>query len=346
MKEQRSGLSVSVAMATYNGARFLREQLDSIAAQSRLPAELVVSDDGSTDDTLAILADFAHTAPFPVRVMPPHARLGFADNFLHAAEACRGDLVAFADQDDQWLPDKLARTAGRVEADDSLLAIHPLVVTDATLEPTGLVWHQGIDADRVVAPLDLNPYLTGFGNSMLVRRDVLAAIPRDRRPAQPDQPHLPLAHDHWVYTLAAALGRVSYVAAPLLRYRQHGNNTYGVKPRSLRNRLYSAVTIPEERFRQEARFNARVADLLAALGGEETPFAAPAARATATYRQRAFLCEQRLLTYDAPRLADRLVAFRSSRSVPFYRPWIGSSIKEAVFGVAGLGRWVGREVRR
>ena len=96
-------------MATFNGERFLAEQLHSIADQIVTPAELVVSDDGSTDGTLAILQEFAQGAPFPVRVLPPHPRLGFADNFLHAVEACQCDLVALCDQDDVWNERKLER---------------------------------------------------------------------------------------------------------------------------------------------------------------------------------------------------------------------------------------------
>lgn len=337
---EHPGPSISVAMATYNGERFLAEQLASIAGQSRRPRELVVSDDGSTDGTLAVIARFAQTAPFEVRVLPAHERLGFADNFLHAAERCRGDLVAFSDQDDQWLPDKLARAAGRMATDASLIALHPLIVTDVGLAPVGLTWTQGIDADRVIEPLALDPYNTGFGNSMMLDRSVLHLIPRGQRPQQPDHPHLPLAHDHWAYTLGAALGRVSFVAEPLLRYRQHGSNTYGLKRRSWRNRIYSAVTVPEERFREEAAFDAQVAALFDEVGRGTGRFAGPAARAADTYRQRAFLCEQRLRTYDAARLGERVAAFRQSRSVPFYRPWIGSTVKEAVFGVSGFSKLV------
>lgn len=346
MTEPRSGASVSIAMATYNGERFIREQLDSIAAQSLLPQEIVISDDGSTDATLEIVRDFAETAPFAVRILPPHERLGFADNFLHAAEQCHGRFVALSDQDDQWLPDKLAQTTRRMIDDGSLISLHPLIVTDAALEPVGLTWDQGIDADRIVEPLALDPYNTGFGNSMMFDRSVLDLIPRGDRPQQPDRPHLPLAHDHWVYTLCAALGRISFVATPLLRYRQHGSNTYGLKRRPFSNRLYSAITVPEERFREEAGFDTAMAALFDKVGQGDTPFAGPAIRAAATYRQRAFLCEQRGRTYDAPRLSERASAFRNSRSIPFYRPWIGSTLKEVVFGVSGLSRLARRHANR
>jgi glycosyltransferase involved in cell wall biosynthesis len=79
---------ISVAMATYNGASYLREQLDSLAAQTRRPAELVVGDDGSDDETPQILNAFSETAPFPVRLLGREERRGFADNFLRIAAAC------------------------------------------------------------------------------------------------------------------------------------------------------------------------------------------------------------------------------------------------------------------
>ena len=98
---------ISIAMATYNGSKYLREQLDSLAAQTLPPCELVVTDDGSTDDTLGILDRFRRRAPFPVHLHRNEQRLGYRDNFLKAAQLCSGELIAFCDQDDVWMPDKL-----------------------------------------------------------------------------------------------------------------------------------------------------------------------------------------------------------------------------------------------
>ena len=89
--------TVSIALATWNGARFLRDQLASYECQTILPTELVVSDDGSTDRTLEILAEFARSATFPVR---SGERLAFVDNFFRAANACTSQFIAFSDQDD------------------------------------------------------------------------------------------------------------------------------------------------------------------------------------------------------------------------------------------------------
>jgi glycosyltransferase involved in cell wall biosynthesis len=82
--------SVSVAMATYNGAAFLDAQLASIAAQTRTPDELVVCDDGSSDGTVEIVERFARRAPFAVRLIRNEQRLGYGENFMKAARHCRG----------------------------------------------------------------------------------------------------------------------------------------------------------------------------------------------------------------------------------------------------------------
>ncbi|MGI4744834.1 MAG: glycosyltransferase, partial [Janthinobacterium lividum] len=87
--------SISIAMATYNGARYLRQQLDSLARQTYLPAELVVTDDMSTDGTEAVVMEFAATAPFPVRFFRNEQRLGYRHNFTRAVSYCTSDLIAF-----------------------------------------------------------------------------------------------------------------------------------------------------------------------------------------------------------------------------------------------------------
>lgn len=99
--------SVSIAMCTYNGERFLREQLESIAAQTRLPDEVVICDDGSTDGTMEILRQWAGEVPFEVRVIQNEKNLGYAKNFEKAMALCTKDIVFLSDQDDVWLPKKI-----------------------------------------------------------------------------------------------------------------------------------------------------------------------------------------------------------------------------------------------
>ena len=131
-------MRISIAMATYNGERYVREQLESLSAQTRLPDELVVTDDGSTDGTLEILRAFARAAPFPVRVYPGERNLGYTRNFLKAARLCTGDWIAFCDQDDVWLPEKLATIERYAASGGTLLIVHSAESVDRTLTPTGV----------------------------------------------------------------------------------------------------------------------------------------------------------------------------------------------------------------
>lgn len=335
-------MHISVAMATYNGQRFLAEQLDSLAAQTVLPAELVVSDDGSTDDTLAMLAAFARRAPFPVRVLPPHERLNFADNFLHAVAGCRSELVALCDQDDVWLPHKLALGRERLVADDSLLAMHRLTLVDDGLRPYG-VHDQGIGGDAVFEPLALDPYVTGWGNTMLFRRELAKLIPAGERPRQPEA-NRPLSHDTWLYVLAAALGRVSHIAEPLILYRQHGANIYGTAGDGGRwRRLSTLWRVPITTHRERAIFDARMAPLLAELADRASDRWRTPARAAATrFAERAERRARRVQLYDGPSLRHRLFAYRAMLGAPAPNPEARRARSRAVgkdllLGVTGLG---------
>src|SRR5580700_9119831 len=98
---------ISLAMATFNGARYLGDQLTSLASQTVKPLELVACDDGSTDETIALLQSFSASAPFTVRIIQNVNRLGYKQNFMKAASLCKGSLIAFCDQDDIWNDNKL-----------------------------------------------------------------------------------------------------------------------------------------------------------------------------------------------------------------------------------------------
>ena len=90
-----------------NGRKHIRRQLDSLAAQTLIPAELVVTDDGSDDDTISVVDAFAKNAPFAVKVFRNEVRLGYRKNFMRAASLCQSELIAFCDQDDYWYPNKI-----------------------------------------------------------------------------------------------------------------------------------------------------------------------------------------------------------------------------------------------
>jgi len=211
---------VTIVMATLNGAAHLPEQLASIEAQTHRDWQLFVSDDGSTDDTLAILDRFARR--FPVRVVQGPRR-GAAANFLTAL--CHPDLapgtIALADQDDVWLEGKLARGLRRMAAsagNGPLLYAAESVLTDAALRPL-----RASTAGRArpgFAPA-LCQNLFG-GHTMMLDAGVLALVRGAGLPAGIAY------HDWWIYQLVAGTGgRMVLDPATVARYRQHGANALG-----------------------------------------------------------------------------------------------------------------------
>ena len=202
---------VSIAMTTFNGARYLAEQLNSFAAQTRLPDELVVGDDGSTDTTAAILAEFAAHAPFPVRVIVNAAQLGPSRNFAETIVRCEGDVILLSDQDDRWEPEKLQLMV-------DYLAAHPLcwlATHDAAL----------MDGDGRQSGLTMGGQITAAGGDP--PRDLVAGccMAIDARLARLYDPPPPTrTHDAWLTAIADLLQLRGWVALPLIAYRRHGAN--------------------------------------------------------------------------------------------------------------------------
>lgn len=240
---------ISVALCTYNGGRYLEVQLDSLAAQTRCPDELVVCDDGSNDDTLDILERFARRAPFPVRIERNPSTLGSTKNFEQAIALCTGDLIATCDQDDVWLPEKLAvnQAAFEVEPAPGLVFSDAEVVDDG-LRPLGhTMWetiHFGARDRRRVRDggafqVLLRQWLV-TGATMMFRADLL-----------PDLAPIPASwiHDGWIAFIAAALAPVRLIERPLIRYRQHAAQQIGGKKLSLRGLYEKARQVGPAQYR-------------------------------------------------------------------------------------------------
>ena len=222
-------LTISIALCTYNGAPYVRAQLDSIARQSRLPMELIVADDHSTDGTVGIVRDFAATAPFPVHILENKENLGIARNFGQAIARCTGDIIALSDQDDLWREDKLGVVAAAFESDTDLtLLFTDADLVDQDLAPLGKrlsdTGHIDQSARGVIAGSGAFEFLlrknVATGATMAFRRrlaDLILPVPEK----------LLTYHDAWIVTLAAATGKVTFLAEPLIEYRQHaGQHTW------------------------------------------------------------------------------------------------------------------------
>ena len=220
--------SISIALCTFNGARFLREQLASIAAQSRLPDEIVISDDGSTDQTTAILREFAEAAPFPVRIMSNDISLGTVENFAQAISASTGEIIVLSDQDDVWLPNKLQRIESAFfENPNVSLVFSNANVVDENLTPLGYsLWdvtfpttfRRAFDRGKAVDVLLL--FATVTGAAMAFRTSL-----RERFLPIPQLPYV--QHDGWIALIASIASQITYIDEPLLLYRQHGGQQIG-----------------------------------------------------------------------------------------------------------------------
>lgn len=224
MDEQR----LSVALCTYDGARFLREQLDSVARQTRLPYELVVCDDRSSDNTVEIVKAFSSSAPFPVRLYVNEENVGPTKNFEKAIGLCEGDIIALSDQDDVWHPEKLERSedvllqtprAGAVFADADIV--------DDNLRPLGYQVWKALGFTQV----QRGRFARGRALEILLRRNVVQGATLVFR-ASFKELILPIPvgwmHDAWIAFLIAASAELAFVDEPLMKYRQHPRNVTGV----------------------------------------------------------------------------------------------------------------------
>lgn len=332
-------MSISVAMATYNGAKFLQSQLISIKEQKRAPDEIVITDDGSTDATIPIVEEFARNAPFPVRLYKNELRKGFKANFMYAASLCRSDLIAFCDQDDLWYPDKIANLIKVFSNPEVLLAYHNAHILDHNSKVVGVL-------DNNCRGLSINPELTlsptflirGF--TQVFRRSLLAfsdlsSMSKSFEECNSDEK---MAHDRWFSFFASILGTIAYVRVPLAGYRQHGANLYGAnqKEPSQINRI-STIDHAAWYLHHAQAIEARVGILYSAQDRLQDLWLDRIKIAIPLYARLAHFYENRSVIYKDTHLINRLTIFlHLFQENAYRRPWgLGSKalLKDFFFGV-------------
>lgn len=218
--------SVSVVMATHNGAKYIEEQLLSIIRQTFRPLEIIVSDDASNDGTLEIVERLTAGCGIETKVLRNERALGFRDNFLRASLVARGDYIAFCDQDDVWDRRKLEKCA-KFFADPSIsMIVHTATTVDKNANKIGN-FRQGIRRSGIRKPLSYDPWLTFFGFSIVYRRELLSVADINDRFIDYIVPTEMIAHDRWIMFLAQMVGSTAELAEPLVKYRQHESNTFG-----------------------------------------------------------------------------------------------------------------------
>jgi len=217
--------TISVALCTYNGTNYLREQLRSVLEQTRPPAQLVVSDDASSDDTLAIVRELCANAAFPVQILEATQNSGIVANFERAMAACTGEYIALSDQDDRWHPDKLEQVATRIAAEPAsraALFYHDPELIDGSGAPLGKTFLQSarltppqVELWRMLCVGNFVP-----GCTMVFAREALQSLLP--MPAQA------ILHDWWILLYFSLCGEVHRMDNAGMSYRLHDDNAQGV----------------------------------------------------------------------------------------------------------------------
>lgn len=232
ISESKSFLNsmVSVAMCTYNGARFIEEQIKSIINQSVLIDELIVCDDGSTDATIPLVTKITENAPFPVKIHVNKKNIGSTRNFEQCLKMCTGDVIVLTDQDDIWHKD-------RVKIQLDWLQKHPEkdavfsnadVINDDSETQNSTIW------ERIeFTPAQREKWLSGKAYEILFDGFVVTGATVAIRKSAVDflvpfPEHIPLLiHDAWIALILALYDKIGFVEDRLIQYRIHTTQQVG-----------------------------------------------------------------------------------------------------------------------
>jgi glycosyltransferase involved in cell wall biosynthesis len=241
MTSSARAATVSVALCTHNGAAHLEEQLRSILEQSVLPDEVVISDDASSDSTLAIAQAIFDDHPRALRprlvILNNPEPLGVTRNFEQALLACSSDLIALCDQDDVWHRDRLRVALGRFEQSPTLELLH----SDARLvDEQGAALGHSLFQALEIGQAERDAIHSGDAFAALLRRNLVtgATVMVRRELVHRAAPFpSPWVHDEWLAVITATTGVIDLSEQQLIDYRQHGANQIGVSKLGLRGKF-------------------------------------------------------------------------------------------------------------
>lgn len=213
-------MKISIAMATYNGHDYLLEQLESFLTQTRMPDELVITDDGSSDDTKDIVREFSRKAPFPVIFYANDARLGYSLNFSKAIMRASGEIIFISDQDDCWFENKIEKVLEEFDDDNVMCVTNDQIIANQDLEP--------VDNTKLsnVRRLGLPDEWFVTGCCTAVRKewvDIVCPVPKG----------FP-GHDLWINRLADLFCKRKILEEPLQLYRRHDHNVSSAEASSVK----------------------------------------------------------------------------------------------------------------
>ncbi|MFS0872121.1 glycosyltransferase family 2 protein [Paenibacillus xylanilyticus] len=215
---------VCIMLSTFNGAKYIDEQMESLLAQSKVDVQIIIRDDGSSDETVQKLSEYTKSRPDQIRVIEGK-NFGVIGSFFELMRQTEPvyDFYAFCDQDDVWKPDKLSRAVSKLELSQSNV---PLMYCSST---------QMVDQDLnnlnvwpIFPPKPLSMYNAMVENCCvgctMVMNPVAFQQVRSNIPSDLTQV---IMHDWWIYLYVSAFGEVIFDEEPMILYRQHQNNVLG-----------------------------------------------------------------------------------------------------------------------
>jgi len=271
-------MKVSIALCTWNGARYLRAQLQSILVQERMPDELVIRDDGSTDETLDIARKMLENAPFHVDIATNDQNLGSTKNFEVALRACSGEVLFPCDQDDVWKPDKIRVCLEVLDSSGADLVFHDSRLVDISLRPIGLHWRKlalsakllwrFANADDQLPFLLRQPFVTGC--CLAIRRESFEMC-------------VPFGdgwiHDEWMaMVLAAHKKRLHPFADVLVDYRQHPVQQVGIENTRLQAKIRRILAADQAAYLSDVEKIGKMESFLSSASAPESSLALLQAR--------------------------------------------------------------------
>ncbi|MBP6386985.1 MAG: glycosyltransferase family 2 protein [Pseudarcicella sp.] len=223
---------VSVAMCTYNGEKYIQEQLESIVQQTVLPHEIIVCDDGSTDNTIGILENFASKCIVPIKIYKNNAALGVVKNFEKALSLCSNNYIFLCDQDDVWLPNKVKTMVAYLEKHPKIeFLFSNATIVNQDLKSLGYTQQNMVRLNEIQKKKWSSNKQTevmlgqnrATGCTVALKKSLLKiALPFPTNCSS-------LIHDNWLAWLATMNGSIDFIDSELTLYRQHENQQIGTK---------------------------------------------------------------------------------------------------------------------
>lgn len=214
-------LTISIALCTFNGAQFLGKQLESLARQTRLPMEVIIGDDVSSDSTVQIAENWARTVPFEVRIHRNSQNCGYEENFNRTMRECRGDVIFPADQDDVWFPEKLETMVNFLEKNPDVGVVYcRRNLIDQNDEP---ISERMTELFQNYHPTDASYFWDEFSKDFPDCAGCMLAIRREIVRKMFPFPK-PWAHDTWIYVMGPFFTKMVTLPVSLMNFRRHTSN--------------------------------------------------------------------------------------------------------------------------